>query len=528
MKTVSIYAGHDANLTFYDSEKQEYHIIEVERLVKKRYFRLHVDNNRSEIKRILQECKEIAKKHWGFDRFDHVIIAAEGGTNPGNPSDLLSEIFETNSILWSPNHHECHASCAFYLSPYEKSLIISFDGGGNDGFFNVYLADSNEIKLTEKVKSDFGGGYLLCASLLKEISENSKHPLSLAGKMMGLCAYGKPRLSLVQAFKEFFFDRDYSKLSKLTGLELKNVENPWQNPMDNAKFEGQDSFDIAATIQLAFEEAFLEVFKTLLQKYPNLPLCITGGGGLNVLLNEKIRNNFDIEMFIPPNPNDCGLSLGAMFIFDKPKRKPTITYSGIPLLDKDYLQIYVKDRGARQVSIAEIARLLKSGKIVGLVYGDSEVGPRALGNRSIVCDPAYANMKDNLNARVKFREWYRPFAPFCKAEDAKLYFESKKFDHLQYMSFAPLVKEEFREKLPAITHSDRSSRLQTVSKNDHSIFFDLLTEFSKLSDTRVLLNTSFNIRGLPILTTIEDALHVLDNTQLDCVYIDGYLFENKQ
>jgi len=524
MKIVSIFAGHDASLTFYDSDKSKYHIIELERLVKKRYFRLHVDNSREEIRKILIECKNIARDFWGFDKYDAVIVTADGGLNPEN---VLLEVFETNNILWAKNHHECHAYCAFYLSPFEESLIISFDGGGNDGFFNIYLGNSNGINQIESIKSDFGGGYLLGASILKEISEKSCHQLSLAGKMMGLCAYGKPRKELVDSFKKFFFDKDYKKLSSETGLDLLNLDNPWSNPMRNAKFQEQDAYDLAATIQLAFEEAFLDIFNILVKKFPSLPVCISGGGGLNVLLNERIRNEYNVELFIPPNPNDCGLSLGAIFMAEKPKVRPSVAYSGIPLLDKENLSYHVEHRGARLTNCEEMAQLLKQGKILGIVYGDSEVGPRALGNRSIVCDPAFEKMKDILNSKVKFREWFRPFAPFCKKENASTYFDSQSFDNLEFMSFAPAVKNEFKQKLPAITHIDGSSRLQTVTENSHKLFYNLLTEFEKISETAVLLNTSFNIRGLPILTTIEDALYVLDNTQLDYAVIENYIFAKK-
>ena len=165
----------------------------------------------------------------------------------------------------------------------------------------------------------------------------------------------------------------------------------------------------------------------------------------------------------------------------------------------------------------ELAQLIKDGNIIGLVYGDSEVGPRALGNRSIVCDPNIKEMKDILNAKVKFREWYRPFAPFCKKEDASTYFDSNTFESYEYMSFAPRVKEEYIEKLPSITHVDNTARLQVVTEESHSHFYELLTEFGKISETNVLLNTSFNIRGYPILSTIEDALYVPHNTQMDYV-----------
>jgi carbamoyltransferase len=134
-------------------------------------------------------------------------------------------------------------------------------------------------------------------------------------------------------------------------------------------------------------------------------------------------------------------------------------------------------------------------------------------------------MKDILNSKVKFREWFRPFAPFCLKSDADKYFISKDFEDFEFMGFAPIVKEEFRHKIPSITHVDGSARLQTVSESSHNFFFNLLNKFSNYSDVNVLLNTSFNIKGNPILSTIEDALFVLDNTELDCLIIEDKIIE---
>ena len=198
-----------------------------------------------------------------------------------------------------------------------------------------------------------------------------------------------------------------------------------------------------------------------------------------------------------------------------------VTYSGIPLLDRDKLSDYIIKYNAVKVSKMQIAKKLKEGKIIGLVYGDSEIGPRALGNRSIVCDPSYPDMKDKINSKVKFREWYRPFAPFCRKEISQKYFETRDYENLEYMSFAPKVKID---NIPATTHIDRSARLQTVTETNHKHFYELLTEFGKISEVEVLLNTSFNIRGKPILTRISDAIHILNNTELDYVVIEDYLF----
>ena len=198
-----------------------------------------------------------------------------------------------------------------------------------------------------------------------------------------------------------------------------------------------------------------------------------------------------------------------MCLFLQPNQKFDITYNGLPILDIDNLNNVVKQRKARKIN-------------------NAEVGPRALGNRSIICDPSYKNMKDILNKKVKFREWYRPFAPFCKKENAHLFFDSYDFDNLEFMSFAPKVKIEYRNKLPSITHIDGTARLQTVTSEIHKRFYDILTEFEKLSEIPILLNTSFNIRGYPILTTIEDALYSLDNTELDGVIIENWLFTKEK
>lgn len=557
--SVSLFSGHDANVTFYDEKRDAYHIIELERLLKKRYFRLHFDNDDQAMFDILTKCQEIAEKHWGFKNEYDVLYDLEpwGGTNKvansvfnakkcivgsGDTQPAASKQKDLGGPHYTAaTHHMCHAANSFYLSPYPEAIIFSYDGGGGDGFFNVYhgvkpghtsniFPKASGINHIFKVPSDFGGGYLLFGSSVREVSEKSRHHLAISGKIMGLSAYGTPDMSAVQPMGQFLFDRDYktmsSHISKNWGL--KNVDAPWDNPLKNWVFEGQKGYDYAATAQLAFESAFFHVMEEVLKKFPDIPICMTGGASLNVLVNEKIKSKTGRGVFVTPSPSDCGLSLGHMLLHRNPSKQIKVAYSGLPLLDKDNLQNEVKNRNAKKVTLTDVAKLLKDGKIVGMVYGDSEYGPRALGNRSIVCDPSYPNMKDILNSKVKFREWYRPFAPFCKKEEASLWFSSLNFDNLEFMSFAPEVKEEYHSRLPAITHVDGTARLQCVTQDSHEKFFELLTEFGKLSETNVLLNTSFNIRGNPILSTIEDALHVLDNTDLDYVLIEDYLFEKKQ
>ena len=523
---VAIFGGHDANITFYNADKDEYHLIEIERLVKKRYFRLHVDNSPEYQKEIMTSCQQIAEKNWGIKNDYEKILLCSDGFLEFDPR----EVFNSESVTTIATHHQTHAASAFYLSPFKHALIVSYDGGGDDGYFNIYAANNGEIKLLKNIKSDFGGGYLLCGSTIKEVAEKSSHMLAFSGKLMGLCGYGNSIEDYVPAFKEFFFDRNYQKLFEKTKLPFLRTDrtfnqlrsealrNPWKNPLGNWVFEEQKSYDIAATAQAAFEEAFFSI----LDNYDtDIPLIVTGGCALNVLVNEKIKERYDRPVFIPPNPHDGSLSLGHLLLYKPPTGKIDITYKGLPLLDRDQLPDYIEKYNAKKITKKDIAKLIKDGKIIGLVYGDSEVGPRALGNRSIVCDPNIPDMKDILNSKVKFREWYRPFAPFCKKEDADKYFDTYSYENLEFMSYAPRVKVD---NLPSITHVDGTARLQTVTEESHSHFYELLTEFGKISDTNVLLNTSFNIRGYPILSTIEDALYALKNTEMDYVVIEDYLF----
>ena len=296
---VSIFAGHDSNISFYHAEKDEYHTIEIERLVQKRYFRLHEDNSPEYQKDILIQCRDIAEQEWGIKNdYEAFLISSDGYIQTEH-----RDIFNTEKVITIASHHQTHAASTLYKSPFDQALIFSYDGGGDDGHFNIYFGDKSKgsIRQLGKIESDFGGGYLLCGSLVREVAEKSRHQLALSGKLMGLCGYGKPIKEYVPAFKEFFFDRDYRKLAETTGLPLKNLDNPWENPLENWVFEGQEGYDIAATAQEAFEYAIFSV----LDKYdPNVPLILTGGCALNVLVNEKVKCLYNRPLYIPADPHD--------------------------------------------------------------------------------------------------------------------------------------------------------------------------------------------------------------------------------
>jgi len=238
--------------------------------------------------------------------------------------------------------------------------------------------------------------------------------------------------------------------------------------------------------------------------------------------NCRVKNELGLPVYIPCNPNDTGTAIGGIFEKDLPKEQIDLRFCNWDLFDRESLFQYVDDRKGKKYNLQEVAGLIREGKIIGVVRGRSECGPRALGNRSIICDPSFPNMKDILNSKVKHREWYRPFAPMVLQEDAKEYFA---WDDAQApnMSFACLVKSREQERLSSITHADYTARIQTINQKDNPWYYDLLKEM-KSTGPSVILNTSFNILGKPILNSIEDAFYVLDNTELDYLIVEDYIF----
>ncbi len=516
-KIISIYGGHNASVTFLSDDGQ-YHIIELERLLQERHYMLF-DKSADVFRKVITECLDIAKKFWNIDNDFDVCCYGINGSNHINEIKNVLKVKEIKQF----DHHLSHAACAFYQSPYNRSLVISFDGGGNDGVFNAYIADKSDksFRLIENNHHNLGHSYLLTGYPLSELSGikgRLPYDLSIAGKLMGLVARGKVRKDWIEPMHEFYQENswNFSNLSSRIGKTL-----------SLNSLSGQDSYDFAATSQFVFEEEFLKMSKRIFEENPDLPICLTGGCALNVLLNERLRQERGDNIFVPPNPDDGGLSLGQMFLYSPPDKDIDITFKGIPILDKDLL---VSNKFSKsKAGPGEIADYIMNGKILGIIDNDSEVGPRALGNRSIICDPSYPDMKDTLNSKVKFREWFRPFAPVVRFEDSSNFFDVETKNHtlrnFKFMSFAPKVNDDYVNLIPAIVHSDNTARLQVVFSDDRNIFYEILTSMSEKCNHPVILNTSFNIKGKPILTKISDALDVLVQTQLDGVYYDGYIYE---
>jgi carbamoyltransferase len=371
---------------------------------------------------------------------------------------------------------------------------------------------------------DLGFPYMLIGHYLKDINFEalSEGNLVYSGKIMGLVSYGKVREEWLDAFMDYYkSDPQGDTYQEKIKVLSERINVPFDT---NKRLEGQLAYDIATTSQRAFEECFLEIAKPYFELFPDLPICITGGCGLNILLNTRLVNEFNRELFVGPNPNDCGLAVGLVASIAKPKEPFDVTYAGLPILDKNMFQYYFVNSSwwKDDLDINDVVEDLAEGKIIGVVRDRSEHGPRALGNRSIICNPSFPEMKDILNKKVKNREWYRPFAPVVRLEDVNKYFEWDK--DARWMSYAPIVREEWREKLAAITHVDNTARVQTVTREQNEWLYDLITAFEAKTGIGVLLNTSFNVNRMPILTTLKEALHVFEHTQMDTLIIeDNYI-----
>ena len=540
MANISYYGSHNAAFVI-EQDGKILSVIEVERFTGIKnlgiaQYKTPKHRTYKDFKDLVNDILKFVKTEYNIERFDNCLylntdVVIDNGLNQTH------EAIPADKFI--PNlHHRSHAAGCFYQTNHNEAIVFSFDGGGNDGKFNIYhcLRDTGPTLLEEicnpsigspHIGYDLGFAYMLFGHYLKDITFEplSEGNLVYSGKIMGLVSYGNVREEWLDDFIEFYksdpqgdtYQEKIDVLGEKIGINF-NIHD---------RLEGQVAWDVAATSQRAFEECFLEIAKPYFELFPDMPIGIAGGCGLNILLNTRLVNEFKRNVFVGPNPNDCGIALGLMADFLKPKEAIDITYAGLPILDYNMFQYYFNHSGwwKYDLDMKEVVQDLSEGKIVGVVRGRSEHGPRALGNRSIICNPSFPEMKDILNAKVKHREWYRPFAPVVRLEDVNKYFEWT--TDSRWMSFAPVVKKRWRKKLAAITHVDNTARVQTVTREQNPWLYDLITAFEKKTGVGVVLNTSFNVNGMPILTTLKDAFYVFEHTEMDTLIIeDQYIKKN--
>jgi carbamoyltransferase len=522
MANISFYGSHNSAVAIEENGKI-LTIIEIERFLNVKnagYGQYQISNTRFFL---MKEILKYIEKEYNITKFENCFYS-NTDTIEGDIKMHYERLIPADNYI-NVLHHLSHAASTFYQTNYNEALIVSFDGGGSDGFFNIYHAkDRKTIELVDRLDIDLGFAYMIFGQYLNDIKYEpalSTGNLVYAGKIMGLCSYGNLNEAWLSPIKDFY-------LSKPDGLNYIKLLNDLSSKINlnfdvSNRLSGQESWDLAKTSQIVFEEIFIEKISSYLEQYPSIPLLLTGGCALNILLNTRLKNTLNRDVFIPPNPNDCGIASGMLLNYIKPNEAVDLTYSGVKILDADTLMLLAeKHFNVTELDINTVVNDLYDGKIIGLVRGTSEHGPRALGNRSIICNPTLSDMKDVLNEKVKNREWYRPFAPVCRLEDVSKYFE---FDgESRWMSFCPKVKEEWRDVLISITHVDGTARVQTVTKEQNEFLYNLLTAFEEKTGVGVLLNTSFNVNGKPILSTYSDAYSVFKNTKMDKLILENFYF----
>ncbi|NQZ56117.1 MAG: hypothetical protein HRT88_01415 [Lentisphaeraceae bacterium] len=409
------------------------------------------------------------------------------------------------------NHHLAHASGAFYTSPFEESIVLSYDGGGDGENYSQSIGHGNQIlRFTTSNAPNLAGWWSsLTFNNYRMPRIHEWDPGSGAGKIMGLAAYGN-------------YDSAIAARLKKDMLENK-ICNHYFDPSAYAFNDAEDLSDVlhsrsqslAKVLQDNTEESISKIFEQLYLEFEGIPnLCYAGGLALNCIANSRALNKSRFEnLHVPPCPNDTGLAMGmAMYAYyhhmDKPRTADYFSpYTGpIYKNQRDEFNALAIEKGliVEEVNHQEISNILVDRQIICLYRGRSECGPRALGNRSIICLPDLEGCRDKLNFEVKKREWYRPYAPIILEEHAQDILEPCP-NSSPYMTTSSEIKKEWRKRLSGVNHTDNTTRPQILKSNHNSFLYKVLQEVYKRTGIPVLLNTSFNLKE-PIVETPKDAV----------------------
>ncbi|MCP4156211.1 MAG: carbamoyltransferase [bacterium] len=459
---------------------------------------------------------------------------------PGNLHDLIApELPKPGYRFKFIDHHLSHAASAFYPSPYSEAAILTLDGAGESACITFNRAGSGGIDLLKSINLPHSLGHLYSAAT----AFLGFKPCNGEGKVMGLAPYGEANYS--HYFEEMITLHEGGGLSvdfktldyhlALAGVFTKRAHEIFGEPRQKEGPMEKRHQDIAASLQAVLQKSAIHLAEELYRRVHTGPgpagenLCLAGGVALNARMNQRIEDVTPFkQVFIQPAASDAGTSLGAALAAAPPsenERSP-MTHA---FLGPEFSEIDITEAIAAKVleatyyeNIDDVAAgLVAEGKIVGWFQGRMEFGPRALGNRSILADPRNAGMKDILNHRVKHRESFRPFAPAVLADRAAEFFEAN--GESPFMTKIARVVPGAREKIPAVVHVDGTARLQTVSRDGNPVFYRFIECFCKKTGVPVVLNTSFNIRGEPIVCTPGDAIACYLGTGMDVLAIGNFL-----
>lgn len=485
------------------------------------------------------------------------------------------EVFNKQKLkLLFPEHHLSHAASAFYPSPFEKAAILTIDGVGEWATASVCLGDGKSITNLKEMHFPHSLGLLYSAfTYFLGFRVNSGEY-----KLMGLAPYGIPDSDQVKDYIQkikselikinddgsIWLNQKYFNYS--TGLRMVN-EKKWTGLFGfsrrNSEDEiGQHHSNLALAIQQVTEEIILKMSADVKKNTNAEYLCLAGGVALNCVANGKLlKAGIFKDIFIQPAAGDAGGAIGAALAayhitFGKerivnPNDSMKGSFLGPDFSDKEVEQISKKNK-ARYIKFEkledlcnEVADLIIEGNVIGWVQGRMEFGPRALGNRSIIGDARNKEMQKKLNLKIKYRESFRPFAPSVLSEDTSVFFELD--THSPYMLLVadvvkgqrkdipenyfklPLMERLYieRSEIPAITHIDFSARVQTVHENTNKAYYTLIKSFKEKTGLGVIVNTSFNVRGEPIVCTPDDAYRCFMRTEMDYLVLGNYLFNKR-
>tara|TARA_B100000886_G_C20419946_1_gene491043 strand:- start:154 stop:1995 length:1842 start_codon:yes stop_codon:yes gene_type:complete len=470
--------------------------------------------------------------------------------------------------LYFSEHHLSHAASAFYPSPFKEALIVTADGVGEWATTTISIGKENKINIVKELNFPHSLGLLYSAfTYYIGFKVNSGEY-----KLMGLAPYGKPKykdiilkkLIDVKEDGSFLLNQDYFNYA--TGLTMTNnkFEKLFGQKVRDPRKDDITEFhmDIAASIQEVTEEIILKICRFARDEFKIDNLCLAGGVALNCVANGKIlKNNIFKNVWIQPAAGDAGCALGAALAYwhiNKKNARHLETDDNMkgsllgPQYSNSFVKKYLDKVGANYQELEEneviekTSEEISNGKAIGWFQGRSEFGPRALGNRSILADPRNAKMQKLLNLKIKFRESFRPFAPAVIEEDVSKWFDLEVKS--PYMLLVAEIKEEIKNlnnikerdklngfekiklglsKIPAVTHVDCSARVQTVNEKKNRKFYKLINKFKKKTGCPILINTSFNVRGEPIVNTPEEAFNCFMGNNLDVLVIENFFLKKE-
>jgi len=463
------------------------------------------------------------------------------------------------SKITSVMHHQSHIAAAYFNSPFKETLIITLDGIGEYESGTVSIANhAGEIERIKNIHlpNSLGLFYSAITSYLGfKVNEDEY-------KVMGMAGFGIPEYAEILR-KFFVLSEDGSFLLKSPCFDFysatkvpytaKFIEALGQPRKSESPFsvvvnDSMSSYEvsqckryanIAASAQLVTEEVISHILGTYLSKLTARNVCMAGGVALNSLANGRLRKTLGCNLYVHPAAGDAGSALGAaQYYWHMVLGNPKISTNPIPYYGKMYSSEYIKNAldelkieyvecGNTQQLLSCVAGYLYEGKVIGWLQGRAEWGPRALGNRSILANPCLPNTQDIVNTKIKFREPFRPFAPAILEECVADYFEIDspllERDPMYYMLSVVDVKEDKKSLIPAVTHVDGTARVQIVKRDWNQLFYSLIEEFAKYSNVPIILNTSFNRRGEPIVNSPLDALVTFFYSGLDILVLDQFV-----